>query len=85
MVPMTFPAIRTPASCHTPLPAWLHSPLLARSGPGPQQEVTSAIWRNADLNSRQTLMGGRVNSRWLQAQDLDLFSGFSLEMDSCSV
>jgi hypothetical protein len=32
MVPMAFPAIRTPASCHTPLPAWLQSPLLARSG-----------------------------------------------------
>jgi hypothetical protein len=32
MVPMAFPAIRTPASCHTPLPAWLQSPLLAPSG-----------------------------------------------------
>jgi hypothetical protein len=32
MVPMTFPSIRTPASCHTPLPAWLQSPLLALSG-----------------------------------------------------
>jgi hypothetical protein len=34
MVPMAFPAIRTPASCHTPLPAWLQSPLLARNGRG---------------------------------------------------
>ena len=33
----------------------------------------------------QILTGGKVNSRWLQAPDLDLFLGFSLEMDSCSV
>ena len=59
--------------------------LVARSGPGPQQEVTSAVWRNADLNTRQTLTGGRVNSRWLQAPDLDLFSGLSLVVEPCSV
>jgi hypothetical protein len=33
MLLMAFPAIHTPASCHTPLPAWLQSPLLAPSGP----------------------------------------------------
>ena len=34
---------------------------------------TSAIWLNAGFNCvRQTVMGGRVNSRWLQAQDLNL-------------
>ena len=33
MLLMAFPAIHTPASCHTPLPAWLQSPLLALSGP----------------------------------------------------
>jgi hypothetical protein len=29
--------------------------------------------------------GGRVNSRWLQAPDLDLFSGFSLVVEPRSV
>jgi hypothetical protein len=33
----------------------------------------------------QIVMGGRVNPRWLQVQDLDLFSGFSLVAESCSV
>jgi len=36
-------------------------------------------------NGGQIAMGGRVNSRWLQAQDLDLFSGFSLILEACSV
>jgi hypothetical protein len=60
-------------------------PFLARSGPRPQHGRTSAIWLKADLCTRQTLMGGRVNSRWLQAPDLDLFSGFSLVVEPRSV
>jgi hypothetical protein len=43
MVPKAFPAIHTPASCHTPLPAWLQSPLLAQSGPERLGTATSAI------------------------------------------
>jgi hypothetical protein len=35
--------------------------------------------------SGQIATGGRVNSRWLQAQDLDLFPAFSLVMYPCSV
>ena len=33
----------------------------------------------------QICAGGRVNSRWLQVQDFDLFSSFSLVMEPCSV
>jgi len=33
----------------------------------------------------QMEIGGKVNSRWLQAPDLDLFSGFSDVMEPCSV
>jgi hypothetical protein len=65
-----------------PLPKRL---LLALSGPRPQHGGTSAVWLNADLYPPQTLMGGRANSRWLQAPDLDLFSGFSLVVEPRSV
>ena len=37
------------------------------------------------VEADQMVTGGKVNSRWLQAQDLDLFSGFSLILEACSV
>ncbi len=39
------------------------------------------MWLNAGFNCvRQTVMGGRVNSRWLQARDLNLYLDFQERM-----
>jgi hypothetical protein len=47
-------------------------------------DQSDAIWLNADLRyGRQIVIGGKVNSRWLQARDLDLFLGISLVMEPC--
>jgi hypothetical protein len=49
---------------------------LARSRPRASVAKTWAMCPDADPNPEargQIVMGGRVNSRWLQARDLDLF------------
>ena len=51
----------------------------------PRFVVCCSTRRLGVMGCYQILMGGKVNSRWLQAQDLDLFSGFSLILEACSV
>ena len=53
--------------------------LVARSRLKPSAAKTSAICPNADLRG-QIVMGGRVNSRWLQAPDLNLHLDFQKRM-----
>lgn len=58
MLLMAFPAIHTPASCHTPLPAWLQSPLLALNGPG------CSLGLGLKLGDKRTLRHARAFLSW---------------------